>query len=249
MACSCTTKPSDSVDGTDAFMGNGGNTTGGSGPGGQGGHGAGGAAGGNSETSQDATSGMGSGGQAGSAGNTNPGAGGLGSGGTSTADAARDTATADLPANPDAQAKSDGAPVFWTTQFVANCTPPPIAGRSQSDGHHHANEDCMQSGCHAGGSPDAGPAFLFGGTVRREGSLAPYPSVEVAVKTQSAFYSSCSAANGNFWTVATGAGSLDWKTATAGVRSANGEVAMSPIPEAGCASCHSAATAGPITAP
>jgi hypothetical protein len=96
----------------------------------------------------------------------------------------------------------------------------------------------MQSGCHAGGSPDAGAAFLFGGTVRRAGSLAPYASVEVAVKAKSEFYSACSAANGNFWIVAADAGSLDWNTATARVRSSNGETVMLPVPEAGCNSCH-----------
>jgi hypothetical protein len=97
----------------------------------------------------------------------------------------------------------------------------------------------MQSGCHAGGSPDAGAAFLFGGTVRRAGSLALYPSVEVAVKTKSEFYSACSATNGNFWIIAPDAGSLDWSSASPRVRSSNGEAAMtSSTPVAGCNSCH-----------
>ena len=244
LACACGAKPSDSVHGTDASPGSGGNTRVDSGPGGEGGHGsggAGGATGGSSETPRDAAGGMGSGGQAGSSGSGGSGAGGSGSGGAGTADAAtnRDTATADLPANPDVPAKLDGTPEFWTAPFVANCTPLPIGGRSQSDGHHRAGEDCMQSGCHAGGSPDAGAAFLFGGTVRRAGSLAAYPSVEVAVKTQSEFYSACSATNGNFWIVAADAGSLDWNTATTRVRSSNGESVMLPAPEAACSSCHS----------
>jgi hypothetical protein len=98
----------------------------------------------------------------------------------------------------------------------------------------------MQSGCHTGGSPDAGAAFLFGGTVRRAGSLASYPSVEVAVKTPSGFYSACSTTNGNFWVVAADAGSLDWNTATTRVRSSNGETVMLPVPEAACNSCHNA---------
>ncbi|HEY5284027.1 MAG TPA: hypothetical protein VIM14_14640 [Polyangia bacterium] len=226
----------------------------GSGRGGEGGHASGGAAGstgGSSGASQNAAGGIGSGGQAGSSGSGGlgvggsgsggTGVGGSGSGGTGTADAAtlRDTATGDLPANPDAPAKLDGVPVFWTTPFVANCAPPPVGGRSQSDGHHRASEDCMQSGCHTGGSPDAGTAFLFGGTVRRAGSLASYPSVEVAVKTQSGFYSACSASNGNFWVVAADTGSLDWNTATTRVRSSNGETVMLPVPEAACNSCHS----------
>jgi hypothetical protein len=69
--------------------------------------------------------------------------------------------------------------------------------------------------------------------------LAAYPSVEVAVKTQSSFYSACSAANGNFWVVAVDAGSLDWNTATARARTLNGESVMLPAPEAACSSCHS----------
>jgi len=244
LVCSCTAKPSDSARGTDSSPGSGGNTTVEAGSAGEGGRGSGGAAGangGSSEASRDAAGGMGSGGQAGSSGSGGSGVGGSGSGGAGTADAApnRDTATSDLPANPDVPAKLDGALVFWTTSFLANCTPPPVGGRSQSDGHHRAGEDCMQSGCHAGGSPDAGAAFLFGGTVRRAGSLASYPSVEVAVKTQSEFYSACSATNGNFWIVAADAGSLDWNTATTRVRSSNGESVMLPAPEAACSSCHS----------
>jgi hypothetical protein len=184
---------------------------------------------------------MGSGGQSGSPGRGGSGAGGSGSGGGGPADAAtnRDIANADLAAQPDVAARLDGAPPFWASPFVANCTPGPVAGRLQNDGHHRANEDCMQSGCHMGGAPDAGAAFLFGGTVRRAGSLAAYPSVEVAVRTQSAFYSACSATNGNFWVVAADAGALDWDTATARVRSANGEDVMLPVPEAACSSCHS----------
>ena len=252
LACSCSANSSDAVHGTDSSAGSGGNSTVGSGSGGEGGHGSGGAAGGSSEDSHDAAGGMGSGGQAGSlgrggsgmggSGRGGSGVGGSGSGGATTTDAAanRDAATADLPVNPDVPAKLDAAAEFWTTPFVANCTPPSIGGRSQSDGYHRASEDCMQSGCHLGGSPDAGPAFLFGGTARRAGSLAAYPSVEVAVKTQSEFYTACSATNGNFWIVATDAGSLDWNTATARVRSSNGETVMLPVPEAGCNSCHNA---------
>jgi len=97
----------------------------------------------------------------------------------------------------------------------------------------------MQSGCHAGDKPDAGLPFLFGGTVRRAGSLAVYPSVEVAVKAQAALYTACSAANGNFWVVAAKGAALDWSTATARVRSAHGETVMLPSPEAGCNTCHS----------
>jgi hypothetical protein len=233
LACSCTAKPSGSGQKADSSSSNGGNPTENSGLGGQSGHGSGGAAG--------ATGGMGGGGQAGSSSRGGSGAGGSGSGGASTADAAtnRDT-TADLPANPDAPVKLDAAADFWTTPFVANCTPPPIGGRSQTDGHHRAGEDCMQSGCHMGGSPDAGAAFLFGGTVQRAGSLALYPSVEVAVKTKSEFYSACSATNGNFWIVAVDAGSLDWNSASPRVRSSNGEAVMSSTtPVAGCNSCHS----------
>lgn len=241
LACSCDAKPSDPAHGTDPSPGSGGNTTVGFGTGGEGGHGSGGAAGDTGAAARDAASVMGSGGQAGGSGGVGPGVGGSGSGGAGTADAAAkgDTAVADLPAIPDAPITSDSAPGFWTTPFVANCTPLPVGGQPQSDGHHRASEDCMQSGCHAGGSPDAGAAFLFGGTVRRAGSLAPYPSVEVAVQAQSAFYSACSATNGNFWMIAPDGGSLDWATATARARSANGEAVMLPAPEAACNNCHS----------
>jgi hypothetical protein len=274
LACSCSAKPSDSVHGTDASPGSGGNTKVASGLGGEGGNGSGGAAGatggtgGNGGASQNATGGMGSGGQAGSLGSGGLGVGGSGSGGqagslgsgglgvggsgsggASAADAAinRDSASPDLP-SPDAQAKLDAATEFWTTTFVPNCTPPSIGGWSQSDGHHRAGEDCMQSGCHTGGSPDAGVAFLFGGTVRRYGSAALYPSVEVAVRTPTEFYSACSATNGNFWIVAADASSLDWNSVRPRVRSSNGEAAMTSPPVAGCNSCHSAELT-PLTAP
>ena len=245
LACSCNADPSDAAHGTDSSAVSGGNATVGSGPGGEGGHGsggAGGASGDSGESFRDAAGGMGSGGQAGSSGSGGSGVGGSGSGGATASDAAtnRDAATADLPVNPDAPVKLDASAEFWTTPFVANCTPPFIGGRSQSDGYHRASEDCMQSGCHLGGSPDAGSAFLFGGTARRAGSLAPYASVEVAVRTQSEFYTACSAINGNFWIVAADAGALDWNTATARVRTSNGETVMLPVPEAGCNSCHNA---------
>ena len=236
-ACSCSTQPSSSGQRTDSSSSNGGNPTGGrSGLGGSdesfGGTAGAAGAGGN------AAGGIGSGGQAGDSGRGGTGVSGSGSGGTSAADAAtnRDSTT-DLLANPDTPAKSDAEAEFWTSPFVANCTPPPIGGKSQTDGHHRAGEDCMQSGCHTSG-PDAGTTFLFGGTVRRSGSLAAYPSVEVAVKVQSALYSACSATNGNFWVVATNAASLEWNLASARVRSSTGETAMLPTPEAGCNSCH-----------
>lgn len=243
LVCSCTTKPADSALGTDSSVFSGGSTTGGTRSGGAGGRGSGGvisATGSGGGASRDATGGMGSGGQAGGTGGVAPGVGGSGSGGASMADAGmnRDTGP-DLPAKLDAAARLDAATAFWTNPFVPNCTPPPMGGRSQSDGHHHGGEDCMQSGCHAGGSPNAGAAFLFGGTVRRAGSLASYPSVEVAVRTPAEFYSACSAANGNFWVVAVDAGSLDWNAATTRVRSSNGESVMLPAPEAACSSCHS----------
>jgi len=236
LACSCSTQPSGSGQKADSSLGSGGNPTGEASGLGGGGPGSGGAGGG-----RDATGGTGGGGQAGSSGTGGSGTGGSGSGGASTADAAtnRDT-TADLPAIPDAPVKLDAAADFWTTPFVANCTPPAIGGRPQTDGHHRAGEDCMQSGCHMGGSPDAGAAFLFGGTVRRTGSLAVYPSVEIGVKAQSDLYTACSATNGNFWVVAANVASLDWTVATARVRSSNGETAMLPVPEAGCNSCHNA---------
>jgi hypothetical protein len=245
LAGSCTTTP------TGSSSSNGGTRTESSALGGQSGHGSGGAVGaGGTVASGGATGsggtagsagGMAGGGQAGSAGPGGSGMGGSASGGSGAADAAtnRDSAS-DPPPNPDVPAKLDAPTEFWTTSFVPNCTPPAIGGRAQTDGHHRAGEDCMQSGCHLAGSPDAGVPFLFSGTVRRAGSLATYPSVEVAVKTPSEFYAACSASNGNFWIVSANAsGSLDWNTATARVRTSNGETAMLPAPEAACNSCHS----------
>jgi hypothetical protein len=97
----------------------------------------------------------------------------------------------------------------------------------------------MKSGCHTGGSPDAGSTFLYAGTVRRAGSLAAYPSVEVGVKAQSELYAACSATNGNFWIVAANANALDWSSASTRIRSSNGEAVMLPAPESSCNSCHS----------
>lgn len=105
----------------------------------------------------------------------------------------------------------------------------------------------MQAGCHLGTSPDAGAPFLFAGTVRRAGSLALYPSVEIAVKAGPAFFTACSASNGNFWVLGSGGPSLDWTAAAARVRTANGETAMLPPPEPGCNTCHNPALL--LTAP
>jgi hypothetical protein len=169
----------------------------------------------------------------------------------------------DLPSAPDRQIMLD-AP-FWPEAFAANCAPPPINDRTQTDGHHHAGEDCMTSGCHfepvlaahyAGtnchgsgchvdGSPDGSgaPAFYFGGTVYRALTLAPDPGVEVGVQTAEGFFSACSAANGNFWYLAPSrtAAPLTWSSGTTRLRNGNGEAPMLTQPAAGCSAalCHS----------
>lgn len=171
----------------------------------------------------------------------------------------------DLASMPDLPARLDAAMPFWVGDFVANCTPPTVNGRQQIDGHHHAGDDCMTSGCHrdpelaahyegtdcrgsgchANGSPDGSgaPAFLFGGTVYQPGLLAAAPSVEVAVRTMEGFFSACSASNGNFWRLAASrtAPPLTWPASETRVRTMAGETAMKATPTAGCnaALCHS----------
>jgi hypothetical protein len=204
-------------------------------------------------------------GQGGVAGSQGSG-GTTGSGGNAAGiDAAvgKDATSPDLAPIPDAPVRLDAPPAFWTGSYTANCTPPAISGRAQSDGHHRAGEDCMRSGCHlnpkkpehhagtdcrgsgchSNGSPDGSgaPAFLFGGTVYRAATLKADPGVEVAVKTTSATYAVCSASNGNFWQVApSGTTTLTWSGASARLRNANGEAAMMTAVAAGCnaTACH-----------
>jgi len=217
-------------------------------------------------STSDTAGGKGGGNPGGQAAGGNNGSGGVGAGGaTGSPDAAvpKDAITADLALIPDAPVKLDVPQAFWTTSYTANCTPPAIGGRSESDGHHRPGEDCMRSGCHlnpktahhhagtdcrgsgchANGSPDGSgaPAFLFGGTVYRAVTLAADPSVEIAVKSGSAAYSACSAVNGNFWYVApSGTTSLTWSGARTRLRNANGEAPMMSTPAAGCnaSTCH-----------
>jgi hypothetical protein len=211
----------------------------------------------------------GSGGQGGSG---VPGSGGTGTGGSqndasvgkdaAAPDATPDAVAPDLAPIPDAPVRLDAPTTFWTTSYTANCTPPAIGGRAQTDGHHRAGEDCMRSGCHlnpkkpehhagtdcrgsgchANGSPDGSgaPAFVFGGTVYRAATLAADPGVQVAVKTTAATYSACSASNGNFWTVAPST-AVSWTGASARLRNGNGEAAMMTAVAAGCnaTACHS----------
>jgi hypothetical protein len=201
------------------------------------------------------------GGQISTGGRTGSG-GQVGSGGN-VADAGPDVtvyrdASTDQATIPDAPVKQDTIAAFWSGSYTANCTPPTISGRSESDGHHRAGEDCMTSGCHlnpkkahhhadtdctgsgchANGSPDGSgaPAFLFGGTAYRASTLVADPSVEVAVNAPEGFYSSCSASNGNFWHV--GSSTVTWASATTRLRNSNGEAAMMTTVGAGCNVCH-----------
>ncbi len=165
---------------------------------------------------------------------------------------------------PDLPVRQDAALPFWTEDFVADCTPPSISGRSQEDGHHRAGEDCMHSGCHrdpdlaahhagsncrgsgchANGSPDGSgaPAFLFGGTIFGSVTQLAAPGLEVAVRTAEGFFSSCSASNGNFWRLSPSrtAPPLSWSSASVRVRSATGESVMTTPLTSGCnaALCH-----------
>lgn len=170
----------------------------------------------------------------------------------------------DLPLQADLLVRLDAPVPFWSGELLANCTPPTINGRQQTDGHHHAGEDCMTSGCHrdpelaahhggtdcrgsgchSQGSPDGSgaPAFLFGGTIYRPSTLLSAPAVEVAVRTNEGFFSACSASNGNFWRLAPSrtAPPLTWASAEARVRNVAGEAVMTTTPTSGCnaALCH-----------
>lgn len=222
-------------------------------------------AGGASTARQDAGSPDSRAGQGGNPGGQG-GGGAQGSGGAAGGDDAavgKDATAPDLAPIPDAPPRLDTTAPFWTTAYAANCTPPAIGGRSQSDGHHRAGEDCMRSGCHlnpkkaehhagtdcrgsgchANGSPDGSgaPAFSFGGTVYRAATLVADPGVEVTVKTASTAYTACSASNGNFWQIAaSGTTTLSWSGASARLRNANGEAAMMTAVAAGCnaTACH-----------
>ena len=198
--------------------------------------------------------------------------GASGSGGQAGSDGAMDSgggmsdgaSGSDLSPMPDLPVNTD-TPPFWPDAFAANCTPPTINDRVQADGHHHAGEDCMTSGCHlnptlaahwAGtdcrgsgchdqGSPDGSgaPAFYFGGTIYQAVTLAADPSVEVGVLSTEGFYSACSAANGNFWYIAPSrtASPLTWSSASTRLRNTNGEASMTTTAAAGCNAdlCHS----------
>ena len=205
----------------------------------------------------------GSDGPAGSGGSADAGGGSDGQAGAggSLPDA---TQSLDLPSSSDLAVIPDAPPFLWPDAFAANCTPPSINDRAQTDGHHHAGENCMTSGCHlnptlaahnAGtncrgsgchdqGSPDGSgaPAFHFGGTVYQALTLTADPGVEVGVQTAEGFFSACSASNGNFWHVAPSrtAPPLTWSSATARMRNANGEASMMTTVAAGCNAdlCH-----------
>lgn len=203
-------------------------------------------------------------GAASSAGGT--GAGGQNGGGGAKADGGPDAsrdATADHLQIPDLPVRSDSPAAFWQGAFSANCTPPAIGGRAQTDGHHRPGEDCMRSGCHlnprrpehhagtdcrgsgchANGSPDGSgaPAFLFGGTVYRASTLGAASGVQIGVQATQGFYAACSASNGNFWVIApSGTTSLTWTSAGVRLRNENGEAPMMTTAAAGCnaSACH-----------
>lgn len=233
--------------------------------------GSGGSAGSGGSTGSGGSGGSGTGGSNGSDGSIDGGADATGADGsraeTGTGDLGSPDAyvTPDLPPGPDTAVRIDTAALVWPARFVASCTPAAINGRQQDDGHHHAGEDCMTSGCHLypelaahyegtdcrgsgchpSGSPDGSgaPAFYFGGTIYRTAGLLAAPAVEVAVRTTEGFYSACSATNGNFWSLAPRRTSppLTWSSAATGARNAEGESVMTTALAAGCnaALCHS----------
>jgi hypothetical protein len=172
------------------------------------------------------------------------GSGGQAGTGGSTPDAAQGP---DLLPIEDLPVKTDAPTPFWPGAFVADCAPPAVNGRQLTDGHHRAGEDCMTSGCHLNptdSSPDGSiaPAFLFGGTVYRP-SATPVgePGVEVGIRAAQAFYSTCSASNGNFWYLApSDATSITWPSATTRLRNATGEISMVTSVAGSCnaALCH-----------
>ena len=157
--------------------------------------------------------------------------------------------------------------VFWTGTYNPNCTPAPVYGRDESQGHHSPGSDCMTPGCHlnpmpalhnaamactdchSGGSPDGSgaPAFLFGGTVYQAGTTTGAANVEVGVKSGSTLAVACSAANGNFWVLA--GPTITWSSANTRMRSSAGEVPMETAPSAGCnaSGCHD--SFGTLSAP
>jgi hypothetical protein len=212
--------------------------------------------------------GAGSGGALGGAGGTTVG-GSVGRDAAPIADtgadttASKDTVIADAYLIPDLPGRQDAPATFWAATYATNCTPAAYNSRTQSDGHHrpgencmtsgchlnpqkpehHAGTDCRGSGCHSNGSPDGSgaPAFLFGGTAYRAGTLTAEASAEIGVLASDGFYLACSASNGNFWYMApSGKTSLPWSGATARLRNANGQAPMMTAPAAGCnaSNCH-----------
>jgi hypothetical protein len=73
----------------------------------------------------------------------------------------------------------------------------------------------------------------------------PAAHVEIAIADGSSTYTTYSATNGNFWFPAPC--SIDWASAHAHLRKANGERQMPGTPAAGCNSCHAGADV--LTAP
>lgn len=118
---------------------------------------------------------------------------------------------------------SAGAPAFWTDTYNPSGLPDP------PDGNHNAGKDCKN--CHTGG----GINWVFSGTIYgvTGGGKA---NVQVGVKDKNGTYTTYSATNGNFW-LNPGV-TIDWASAEARARDANGDLAMIGAPAAGCNSCH-----------
>jgi hypothetical protein len=103
--------------------------------------------------------------------------------------------------------------------------------------------------CHdSGGVAGAQRQWLFGGTVFQSDGTTAAAHVEVAVTDGTNTYTTYSATNGNFWVPAS-QGTLNWTSARAIIRNANGETSMTDTPQAGCNNCHNGTVQAPITEP
>ena len=132
---------------------------------------------------------------------------------------------------------SGGGTPFWTDTYNPSGTPNPASGQ------HKAGQNCKS--CHTSGSRN----WVFAGTIYGSNGTTGQAHVQVGVKDKNGLYTAYSGANGNFW-LAPGP-TIDWATAEARARDANGETVMAVGNgiAAGCNSCHSTTSNGRLIAP
>jgi hypothetical protein len=104
---------------------------------------------------------------------------------------------------------------FWSAAYNPSGAPDPAAG------HHNAGQACMS--CHYDASLCDNNVMLFAGTVYQVGGVTGAASVEVGVKDGTGFYSTYSAADGNFWFRDDGS-TIDWSNPDVRMRTADAEV-------------------------